>query len=102
MVGRWVEDLLAGLTPHCAVGSGQIATVSGAVTWTTPRGDIVARPGWRLIYGTWGGVVNGEDQRRFREFVAARTPALMRTAYLLAGNQHDAEDLLQTDRKSVV
>lgn len=40
--------------------------------------------------------MNGEDQRKFREFVAARTPALMRTAYLLAGNQHDAEDLLQT------
>jgi RNA polymerase sigma-70 factor (sigma-E family) len=37
-----------------------------------------------------------EDQRRFRDFVAARTPTLMRIAYLLAGNQHDAEDLLQT------
>jgi RNA polymerase sigma-70 factor (sigma-E family) len=66
------------------------------VTWTTPSGDIVARLAWRLIYRAWGGVVNSEDQRRFREFVAARTPALMRTAYLLAGNQHDAEDLLQT------
>jgi RNA polymerase sigma-70 factor (sigma-E family) len=35
-------------------------------------------------------------ERLFREFVAARTPALMRTAYLLTGNQHDAEDLLQS------
>jgi DNA-directed RNA polymerase specialized sigma24 family protein len=40
--------------------------------------------------------VDAEDRRRFREFVAARTPALMRVAYLLTGNQHDAEDLLQT------
>ena len=37
-----------------------------------------------------------EDQRRFRDFVVARTPTLMRIAYLLTGNQHDAEDLLQT------
>ena len=35
-------------------------------------------------------------QRRFREFVAQRTPALMRVSYLLAGDQHAAEDLLQT------
>ena len=40
--------------------------------------------------------MDGEQQRRFREFVTARTPALMRTAYLLTGNQHDAEDLLQS------
>lgn len=40
--------------------------------------------------------MNDEAQQRFREFVAARTPALMRIAYLLTGNQHDAEDLLQT------
>jgi RNA polymerase sigma-70 factor (sigma-E family) len=37
-----------------------------------------------------------EDQRGFRDFVASRTPTLMRIAYLLTGNQHDAEDLLQT------
>jgi len=35
-------------------------------------------------------------EQAFRDFVATRTPALMRTAYLLAGNQHDAEDLLQS------
>lgn len=32
----------------------------------------------------------------FEEFVAARMPALLRTAYLLTGNHHDAEDLVQT------
>ncbi|WP_432590445.1 SigE family RNA polymerase sigma factor [Streptomyces sp. HD1123-B1] len=41
--------------------------------------------------------MNDEEERRFREFVAARSPALMRTATLLAGGDiHAAEDLLQT------
>lgn len=37
-----------------------------------------------------------EDEERFREFVAARSPALLRTAYLLTGDVHHAQDLLQT------
>ena len=39
-----------------------------------------------------------DDQGRdaFRAYVAARSPALMRTAYLLTGHRADAEDLLQT------
>jgi RNA polymerase sigma-70 factor (sigma-E family) len=37
------------------------------------------------------------DRRAFDEFVAARSPAFIRLAYLLtAGDQHAAEDLLQT------
>lgn len=36
------------------------------------------------------------DEAAFREFVASRTPALSRTAYLLTGDHHLAEDLLQT------
>lgn len=32
----------------------------------------------------------------FDEFVRARTPALLRTAYLLTGDQHLAEDLVQS------
>ncbi|MET0423709.1 MAG: SigE family RNA polymerase sigma factor [Actinoplanes sp.] len=40
--------------------------------------------------------MDNEAEQAFREFVATRTPALMRTAYLLTGNQHDAEDLLQS------
>ena len=31
----------------------------------------------------------------FEQFVAARSAALLRTAYLLTGNHHDAEDLVQ-------
>ncbi|GAB3264598.1 SigE family RNA polymerase sigma factor [Nocardioides dilutus] len=36
------------------------------------------------------------DEHGFEEFVAARRPALLRTAYLLTGRQADAEDLVQT------
>ena len=48
------------------------------------------------------------DRSGFDEFVATRSPALLRTAYLLTGDHGLAEDLLQTaldacrDRKSVV
>jgi RNA polymerase sigma-70 factor (sigma-E family) len=37
--------------------------------------------------------VSGRDG--FEQFVAARRPALLRTAYLLAGSHADAEDLVQ-------
>jgi len=41
--------------------------------------------------------VDAAEERRFREFVSARSPALMRLGYLLTGgDQHAAEDLLQT------
>jgi RNA polymerase sigma-70 factor (sigma-E family) len=36
------------------------------------------------------------DDQAFSDFVAARWPALFRTAYLLTGSSQDAEDLLQT------
>jgi RNA polymerase sigma-70 factor (sigma-E family) len=36
------------------------------------------------------------DEDAFHEFVVARTPALARTAYLLTGDHHLAEDLVQT------
>jgi RNA polymerase sigma-70 factor (sigma-E family) len=38
----------------------------------------------------------GDRLGDFREFVRARSPALMRTAYLLTGDRQLAEDLLQT------
>jgi RNA polymerase sigma-70 factor (sigma-E family) len=37
----------------------------------------------------------GPDDRGFREYVATRSRALLRTAYLLTGNVADAEDLVQ-------
>jgi RNA polymerase sigma-70 factor (sigma-E family) len=39
--------------------------------------------------------VSDLDQLGFQEFVAARQPALLRTAYLLTGSNADAEDLVQ-------
>ncbi len=36
------------------------------------------------------------DREGFEEFVIARRPALLRTAYLLTGSNEDAEDLVQT------
>jgi RNA polymerase sigma-70 factor (ECF subfamily) len=39
---------------------------------------------------------NPVQDREFREFVSVRTPALLRTAYLLTGDWGLAEDLLQT------
>ena len=36
------------------------------------------------------------DDAARQAFVVGRSPALLRTAYLLTGNRADAEDLLQT------
>jgi RNA polymerase sigma-70 factor (sigma-E family) len=40
--------------------------------------------------------VDEQGREAFRAYVAARSPALLRTAYLLTGSRTDAEDLLQT------
>jgi RNA polymerase sigma-70 factor (sigma-E family) len=40
--------------------------------------------------------VNHEARRQFTDFVAARSTALIRLAYVLTGDQHAAEDLLQS------
>lgn len=40
--------------------------------------------------------MRAEQEREFREFVAARSPDLLRTAYYLTGDVHRAQDLLQT------
>jgi RNA polymerase sigma-70 factor (sigma-E family) len=41
-------------------------------------------------------VVNVGGDQGFREFVAARRPALLRTASMMTGNPADAEDLVQS------
>jgi RNA polymerase sigma-70 factor (sigma-E family) len=38
--------------------------------------------------------VRADEEREFREFVAARIPELRRSAYLLCGNPHLADDLV--------
>lgn len=42
-----------------------------------------------------GPVTRADIDREFREFVTGRSPALLRTAYLLGGDWATAEDLLQ-------
>ena len=42
------------------------------------------------------------DRESFEDFVAARRSGLLRTAYLLTGSRHDAEDLVQTTLLKVV
>jgi RNA polymerase sigma-70 factor (sigma-E family) len=37
-----------------------------------------------------------EARASFEEYVRARTPALLRIAFLVSGNSHDAEDLVQS------
>ena len=36
-----------------------------------------------------------DERAAFEEYVAARRPALVRTAYLLCGDSHSADDLVQ-------
>lgn len=40
--------------------------------------------------------MDAEGRAAFEAYVVGRSPALLRTAYLLTGNRADAEDLLQT------
>lgn len=42
------------------------------------------------------------QDEEFRGFVTARGPSLLRTAYLLTGDHHDAEDLVQSALIKVV
>ncbi len=42
------------------------------------------------------------DRASFEEYVAERQSALLRTAYLLTGNHHDAEDLVQVTLMKIV
>jgi RNA polymerase sigma-70 factor (sigma-E family) len=46
--------------------------------------------------------VPGPDEQGFEAYVAARRPALLRTAYLLTGSHTDAEDLVQVALVKVV
>lgn len=40
--------------------------------------------------------MHSDDQRVFTDFVATRSDSLIRLAYVLTGDQHSAEDLLQS------
>jgi len=40
-------------------------------------------------------VVRAEDERQYTEYVTARLPTLRRTAFLLCGDEHRADDIVQ-------
>jgi hypothetical protein len=43
--------------------------------------------------------VEERTRQDFADFVAARSAELLRLAYVLTGDRHAAEDLLQTERR---
>src|ERR1051326_6760147 len=61
--------------------------------WAAPR--IIGSPGRWPVAGGADGVTMGVDED-FDAFVRARRRALVRSAYLLTGDQHLAEDLVQS------
>ncbi|TDC20985.1 SigE family RNA polymerase sigma factor [Streptomyces sp. 8K308] len=51
---------------------------------------------WQAAAGASAPAAALPDEEDFRSFMTARWPRLLRTAYFLTGNHHDAEDLVQT------
>lgn len=56
--------------------------------------SVAARTGAGDVSSTDSGVRDKDAE--FSEYMAARQPSLLRTAYLLTGDRHTAEDLVQT------
>jgi RNA polymerase sigma-70 factor (sigma-E family) len=56
---------------------------------------MTATEGWAPGFPPDAGVPRTRDVE-FAEYMAARQPSLLRTAYLLTGDRHTAEDLVQT------
>jgi RNA polymerase sigma-70 factor (sigma-E family) len=55
---------------------------------------VVVEAGVRVVSSAGTGVRDKDAE--FSEYMAARQPSLLRTAYLLTGDRHTAEDLVQT------
>jgi RNA polymerase sigma-70 factor (sigma-E family) len=53
-------------------------------------------PPARQLLGQRGRTVLDDRDAEFSAYMAARQPSLLRTAYLLTGDRHTAEDLVQT------
>ena len=105
-LARWVR-------PACSwlIGNSRFRISAGRVhadSYRASKPDVAI---WRGEYFVWTtiGVIQGlligvvgmqardpAAEAAFREFVAARSPALQRTAYLLVGDWGLAEDLVQT------
>src|SRR5437868_2779595 len=68
------------------------------VTWMEARMHIAVHhpPPTRSLPGQRGRTVLDDRDAEFSAYMAARQPSLLRTAYLLTGDRHTAEDLVQT------
>jgi RNA polymerase sigma-70 factor (sigma-E family) len=75
-----------GAAPHTGARAGAQATIARAGS-KDPQKRTLRAPGPRQA---------PEEAQGFHEYVASRTPSLLRTAYLLTGNTADAEDLVQS------
>ena len=64
--------------------------------WRRNRGRVTTFWGEVAVDTGEGVSVDQDAERDFDGFVSSRGPALLRTAYLLTGDRHLAEDLMQT------
>ena len=64
-------------------------------SWTSSPADVHRTASCCVLTGRGGAGVTDRDET-FSAFVAARSPHLLRTAYLLTGDRGQAEDLVQT------
>jgi RNA polymerase sigma-70 factor (sigma-E family) len=58
--------------------------------------ELVAMRGTVEAVDRSGSVAQSVRDAEFAQYMAARQPSLLRTAYLLTGDRHSAEDLVQT------
>jgi RNA polymerase sigma-70 factor (sigma-E family) len=87
-----------------ASGTGPRGAASGADEDCRPDSEDDGLADYRPVVPSARTVSDGDreptppmlDDRDFREYVHARSRALLRTAYLLTGNRADAEDLVQS------
>ena len=87
---------LAGSRADGAGGASRAVTtrpIGGQIPRARHSGSAAAEASAEAGVATLAGA--GRDDIGFREYVATRSRALLRTAYLLTGNLADAEDLVQ-------
>jgi RNA polymerase sigma-70 factor (sigma-E family) len=84
-------DPAAGSGTLCSTGRGAVAPATGLTGGAVPQAPAGAHDEGR----SGDEAVVARIEQQFRIFVTERSPALLRTAYLLGGDWATAEDLLQ-------
>jgi RNA polymerase sigma-70 factor (sigma-E family) len=85
----------AGIGRGTTSRSNDARTGAAVVTESAMTAEPAAVPRARPASGAPGRALVDTDELGFRDYVASRSRALLRTAYLLTGNTADAEDLVQ-------